>query len=61
MLKPKSAELTMVPENTVKVGGQQAERVLRLVEKLEDLEDVQKVYANFDIDEAELERIASAG
>jgi len=56
-----SAELTMVPDNTVKVSGSDAEKCLRLVERLEDLDDVQKVYANFDIDEAELERIAGAG
>ena len=53
-----SAELTMIPENFVKVGGEDAERVLRLVERLEELDDVQKVYANFDIDEVELERLA---
>ncbi len=54
------AELTMLPDSTVKVAGVEAERVLRLVERLEDLDDVQKVYTNFDIDEAELERIAAA-
>lgn len=58
--KCENAELTMVPENTVKVTGADAEKVLRLVERLEDLDDVQKVYANFDIDEAELERLAAA-
>ena len=56
--EPDSAELTMTPENTVALSGRDAEKVLRLVEKLEELDDVQKVYANFDIDEAELERIA---
>ena len=55
-----NAQLTMVPDTIVKVTGQDAERVLRLVEKLEDLDDVQNVYANFDIDEADLERIAAA-
>ncbi|MEZ4273243.1 MAG: YebC/PmpR family DNA-binding transcriptional regulator [Myxococcota bacterium] len=55
-----SAELTMVPENSIKVAGDEAELVLRLVEKLEDLDDVQKVYANFDIDEAELERLVGS-
>jgi len=58
--KYSNAELTMVPENTIKVSGQDAERVLRLVERLEDLDDVQKVHCNFDIDEQELERIAAA-
>jgi YebC/PmpR family DNA-binding regulatory protein len=55
-----SGELTMVPENHVKVAGEDAEKVLRLVERLEDLDDVQKVHANFDIDEAELERISAS-
>lgn len=59
-VKYTNAELTMVPENTVKVSGEQAERVLRLVERLEELDDVQKVHANFDIDNAELERIAAS-
>lgn len=59
-LKYESAELTMISENQVKVSGGDAEKVLRLVERLEDLDDVQKVHANFDIDESELERIAAA-
>ncbi len=54
-----TAELTMLPENSIKVEGKTAERVLKLIERLEDLDDVQKVYANFDIAEDELERIAN--
>jgi YebC/PmpR family DNA-binding regulatory protein len=46
-----SAELTMVPLNTVPVEGAQARSVLGLLESLEDLDDVQNVYANFDIPE----------
>lgn len=53
-----SAELTMLPDNHVKVAGPQAEQVLKLVEVLEDLDDVQKVHANFELDEGELERLA---
>ncbi len=53
-----SAEVTMVCDNPVKVAGDDADKVLRLVERLEDLDDIQKVYANFDIDEKELERLA---
>ena len=56
-----SAEVTMLPDTTTKVTGQDAERTVRLIQRLEELDDVQKVYANFDIDEAELERIAAAG
>ncbi|HXY72140.1 MAG TPA: YebC/PmpR family DNA-binding transcriptional regulator [Actinomycetota bacterium] len=44
-----SADLTMIPQNTVPVGADKAASVLRLIESLEDLEDVQAVHANFDI------------
>jgi YebC/PmpR family DNA-binding regulatory protein len=46
-----SAELTMVPQNTVPVEGANARQVLALLEALEDLDDTQNVYANFDIPE----------
>ena len=49
-----SAELTMVPKNTVKVEGADAERILKLMEALEELDDVSKVSSNFDIDAAQL-------
>ena len=48
----------MVPQNTIKVVGKEAEQVLKLMEVLEDLDDVQKVYANFDIPEEEMERLS---
>jgi YebC/PmpR family DNA-binding regulatory protein len=44
-----SAEISMRPTNTVRVEGDKAQQVLRLVESLEELDDVQKVHANFDI------------
>jgi YebC/PmpR family DNA-binding regulatory protein len=47
-----SAELTMVPQSTVPVEGGQAKQVLALIEALEDLDDTQNVYANFDIPES---------
>jgi len=47
-----SAELTMLPQSTVPVEGGHAKQVLALLETLEDLDDVQNVYANFDIPEA---------
>jgi YebC/PmpR family DNA-binding regulatory protein len=53
-LEIESAELSMVPKNTVKVEGPDAERILRLMEVLEELEDVSKVSSNFDIDAAAL-------
>ena len=49
-----SAELAMVPKNTVKVEGGDAAKLLRLMEALEDLDDVSKVFSNFDIDAATL-------
>jgi YebC/PmpR family DNA-binding regulatory protein len=47
-----SAELTMVPQNTVPIDGGQAKQVLALLEALDDLDDTQNVYANFDIPES---------
>ena len=48
------AELAMIPKNTVHVAGKDAETLLRLLEELDDLDDVQKVWANFDIDVADM-------
>ena len=48
------AGLQMVPQNTVKVTGREAEQLMKLMEALEEHDDVQNVYANFDIDEKEL-------
>jgi transcriptional/translational regulatory protein YebC/TACO1 len=55
-----NAEMTMVPENTVKVTGHQAEQVLKLLEDLEDHDDVQNVSANFDIDEEVMAQFSAA-
>jgi len=52
--------LTMVPSVTVPLEGSDAERVLRLIEALEDIDDVQHVYANFDISDEEMNRIAES-
>ena len=52
-----SAEVTMLPNSTVKVQGSDAQSVLQLLEALEEHEDVQNVYANFDIPEEEIEKI----
>ncbi len=51
------AELRQVPKTTVPLSGPDAERVLRLLEALEELDDVQQVYANFDIPEEVLQRV----
>ena len=52
-----SAELTMIPQNTVKLEGKQAEQLVKLVEIFDECDDVQYVHANFDIDDQEMERI----
>ena len=55
-----TAELSMVPKTTVPIGDEStAKRVVHLVEGLEDVDDVQDVYANFDISETLLESVAS--
>jgi YebC/PmpR family DNA-binding regulatory protein len=50
-IKAESAEIQMIAENTVKVEGKDAENVIRLMEALEEHDDIQKVHANFDIDD----------
>ena len=47
-------ELAMVPKNTVHVEGKDAEAVLKLIESLEELDDVQKVWANLDINVSDM-------
>jgi YebC/PmpR family DNA-binding regulatory protein len=59
-ITPAAAEVSMVPQNYVKLTGKQAEQMLRLMEELEDHEDVQHVYANFDIEEAEMHALTQA-
>jgi len=53
-----SAEIAMVPKNLVQVEGKNAAAMLRLQDALEEHEDVQSVYSNFDVDESELEASA---
>ncbi len=55
-----SAEVGMVPQNTLSLTGQQAEQTLKLVDELEDHDDVQDVASNFDIPQDELERLSAA-
>lgn len=53
-----SAEVTMIPQNTVKLETEkQASSMLRMMDILEENEDIQKVYANFDIDESVMEKL----
>jgi transcriptional/translational regulatory protein YebC/TACO1 len=48
----------MIPQNYIKLEGQQAGTMLRLMEALEDHDDVQNVYSNFDVDQKTLEQVA---
>ncbi len=57
---PAVAEISMVPQSHVKLSGKTANQMLRLMEELEDHDDVQHVYANFDIEEAELHALTQA-
>ena len=54
-IEPQAAEVSMIPQNYIKLEGQDAKQMLKLYDALEDNDDVQKVYANFDIDEGEME------
>ena len=58
-IKYASAEQTMVPQTTVQVQGKEAGQVLRLMDLLEDHDDVQRVFANFDIPEDDVEAAAT--
>ena len=54
-----NAELTMVPKTTVEVADESAaKKILRLIDQLEESDDIQDVYANFDIPEQVLETVA---
>jgi YebC/PmpR family DNA-binding regulatory protein len=53
-----SAEIAMVPKNLMKLEGKSASGMLKLSEALEEHDDVQNVYSNFDIDEQEMEALA---
>lgn len=53
------AEVTLVPQNYVNLEGKDAEQILKLMEALEDHDDVQKVHANFDIPEEVIDKIAA--
>ncbi len=52
-----TAEITMVPQTTTAVEGKNAEQLMKMIDKLEDNDDVQNVYANFDISDDEMAQI----
>jgi YebC/PmpR family DNA-binding regulatory protein len=56
---PELSEVGLVPQNYIKLEGSSAAQMIRLMEALEDQDDVQHVYSNFDIDQKEMEEVAS--
>jgi YebC/PmpR family DNA-binding regulatory protein len=58
-ITPQMSEISMIPQNYVKLEGSAAQQMIRLLEALEDNDDVQHVYSNFDMDTAQMEQVAS--
>ena len=54
-IEPQAAEVSMIPQNYIKLEGNDAKTMMKLYDALDDNDDVQKVYANFDIDESEMD------
>src|SRR5215210_5432361 len=54
-IEPQAAEISLIPQNYIHLEGADAKQMLKLYDALDDHDDVQKVYANFDIDESEME------
>jgi len=54
-VEPASAQVSMIPQNYVKLEGKVAQQMLKLMEALDDQDDVQHVWSNFDISEQEIE------
>ncbi|HQU81924.1 MAG TPA: YebC/PmpR family DNA-binding transcriptional regulator [Pyrinomonadaceae bacterium] len=54
-IEPQAAEISMIPQNYIALTGDDAKKMMKLYDALDDNDDVQKVYANFDIDESEME------
>jgi transcriptional/translational regulatory protein YebC/TACO1 len=54
-IEPASAQVSMIPQNLVMLEGKVAQQMLKLMEALDDLDDVQHVWSNFDVSEQEIE------
>ncbi len=54
-IEPVTAEVSMIPQNYVKLEGKTAQQMLKLMEALEEHDDIQHVWSNFDIEEQEIE------
>ncbi|HNX81822.1 MAG TPA: YebC/PmpR family DNA-binding transcriptional regulator [Candidatus Omnitrophota bacterium] len=59
-IKSQDAEITMVPSTSIRIEGNEARQVLRLVDALEEHDDVQQVYANFDIPDEVMDQLANS-
>jgi YebC/PmpR family DNA-binding regulatory protein len=59
-MKPIHSEVGMYPDNSIRLEGKDAEAMVKLVQQLEDHDDVQNVYANYDIDDALLEQLSAS-
>jgi YebC/PmpR family DNA-binding regulatory protein len=59
-IEPESAEIAMIPSTFIKLTGKHAEQMLKLADKLEELDDVQNVWSNFDISAEEIEKYSEA-
>lgn len=57
-ISTESAEIAMVPKSTIKLEGKNAQAMLKLYDALEEHDDVQNVYGNYEVDEAEVEALA---
>ena len=58
-ITPTASEIAMIPQNYIKLEGSQATTMIRLVEAMEEIDDVQHVWSNFDVDLKQLEEVAS--
>lgn len=54
-IEPQNSEVSMIPQNYIKLEGDDAKKMLKLYDAVDDNDDVQNIYANFDIDESEME------
>ena len=58
--EPRKAALVWKPQNTVAVDDEQGEKLMKLVDTLNDNDDVQNVYANFEVDDETMARLSAA-
>jgi transcriptional/translational regulatory protein YebC/TACO1 len=54
-IEPDSAQVSMLPQNYIKLEGKQAQQMIKLMDLLDDHDDTKNVWSNFDIEEQEIE------